>query len=92
MANIPSYEEMQKLIKEFAVPILKKLAQLKRQEDCIPDVYTDELVIDKARRDINQNMLTHLGENRELPVKKIQGTRCYRGTNRRRLFILFNPD
>lgn len=92
MANIPSYEDMQKLIKEFTAPILEKLEQLKKEEGRGLDIYTDRRITDETSGYINADTLTRLRESGELPAKKIQGIWFYRGVDIRRLFIPSDSD
>jgi len=86
MANIPSYEEMQKLIKEFTVPILEKLEQLNREEERKLDIYTNRRIIDELGGYISNDTLTRLREKGELPGTKKQGKWYYKGEDVRRVF------
>jgi len=86
MANIPSYEDMQKLIKEFTAPILEKLEQLQKEEGRKLDIYTSKRIIDELEGYISNDTLTRLRESGELPANKVQGKWYYKGEDLRRVF------
>lgn len=92
MANIPSYEDMQKLIKEFTAPILEKLEQLKKEEGRKLDIYTSKRIIDELKGYIDQDTLTRLRESGELPAQKIEGIWYYKGADIRMVFTPSDPD
>ncbi len=86
MANIPSYEDMQNLMKEFEKVISEKIEQLRKEEYSELDIYTNKRIQDEMRGYISNDTLTRLRESGELPAKKTQGKWYYKGEDVRRVF------